>query len=37
MSHTPLPTHPTRKHPHTGLALEAVGFRRNGAPIWPIA
>ncbi|UUW88393.1 hypothetical protein [Pimelobacter simplex] len=36
MSHTPLPTHPTRKHPRTGLALEAVGFRRSGAPIWPI-
>lgn len=36
MSHTPLPTHPTRKHPHTGLALQAVGFRRSGAPISPI-
>lgn len=36
MSRTSLPTHPTRKHPHTGLALQAVGFRRSGAPIWPI-
>jgi hypothetical protein len=36
MSRTPLPTHPTRTHPHTGLALQAVGFRRSGDPIWPI-
>lgn len=31
-----LPTHPTKVHPRTGLALQAVGFRANGQPIWPI-
>lgn len=36
MSPAPLPFHPTRRHPRTGLALQAVGFRRSGAPIWPI-
>lgn len=30
-----LPTHPTKVHPRTGLALQAVGFRANGQPIWP--
>ena len=36
MKHIALPVHPTMRHPHTGLALQAVGFRRSGAPIWPI-
>lgn len=36
-AHAGLPFHPTMRHPHTGLALQAVGFRRSGAPIWPIA
>jgi hypothetical protein len=31
-----LPSHEILVHPHTGLPLQAVGFRRNGAPIWPI-
>lgn len=34
---TALPTHPTRRHPRTGLALAAVGLHpRTGQPIWPI-
>jgi len=36
MKHITLPTHPTMRHPRTGLALEAIGFRSSGAPIWPI-
>jgi hypothetical protein len=28
--------HTIRKHPHTGEFLHPVGYRRNGAPIWPI-
>lgn len=32
-----LPKHPTRRHPRTGLALEAIGLHpRTGHPIWPI-
>jgi len=31
-----LPSHEFLVHPHTGQPLQAVGFRRNGAPIWPI-
>jgi hypothetical protein len=32
----PLPVHPTRTHPITGAPLQAVGFRRNGDPLWPV-
>jgi hypothetical protein len=28
--------HTIRKHPRTGELLYPVGYRRNGAPIWPI-
>ena len=28
--------HPWMVHPHTGKPLEALGFKRNGDPIWPI-
>lgn len=32
-----LPTHPTLRHPRTGLALRAIGFHpRTGRPLWPI-
>lgn len=31
-----MPIHPTLKHPLSGLALRAVGFRRDGRAIWPI-
>lgn len=31
-----LPIHETLLHPRTGLPLRAVGFRKNGAAIWPI-
>jgi hypothetical protein len=31
-----LPTHPTMTDPRTGSALVALGFRRNGDPIWPV-
>jgi hypothetical protein len=31
-----LPTHPTLRHPRTGLPLLAVGFRRDGQAIWPV-
>jgi hypothetical protein len=32
-----LPTHPTHRHPRTGLALRAIGFHpRTGLPLWPI-
>jgi len=27
--------HPTMIHPHTGVPLEALGFWRDGRPIWP--
>jgi hypothetical protein len=30
-----LPTHATLVDPFDGLALKALGFKRNGAPIWP--
>lgn len=33
---TNLPTHPTLTHPRTGHPLVALGFRRNGTPIWPV-
>jgi hypothetical protein len=34
---TALPKHPNRRHPRTGLALEAIGLHpRTGHPIWPI-
>lgn len=33
---TPLPVHPTMQHPITGAPIRALGFRRNGAPIWPV-
>ena len=33
---TPLPVHPTKRHPVTGAPLQALGFRRNGDPIWPV-
>lgn len=37
MQHTlDLPVHPTNRHPLTGQPLRAVGYRRNGEPIWPI-
>lgn len=29
-------THPTKRHPLTGLPLQAVGHRRDGRPVWPI-
>jgi hypothetical protein len=32
----PLPVHPTKRHPLTGAPLRAVGFRRNGDPLWPV-
>lgn len=32
-----LPVHPTAVHPRTGEPLRALGRRRNGDPIWPIA
>lgn len=31
-----LPIHPSRVHPLTGLPLQAIGFRPNGEPLWPI-
>jgi hypothetical protein len=36
MRNTTLPTHATMVHPITGQPLRAVGFRRDGRPIWPI-
>lgn len=36
MRNTTLPTHATMVHPITGQPLQAVGFRRDGRPIWPI-
>jgi hypothetical protein len=33
---TDLPTHPHLTHPRTGFPLVALGFRRNGTPIWPV-
>lgn len=37
MSTAALPTHPTRRHPRTGLALQAIGLHpRTGDPVWPI-
>jgi hypothetical protein len=34
---TALPKHPTRRHPRTGLALEAIGLHpKTGRPLWPI-
>jgi hypothetical protein len=32
----PLPIHPSRVHPLTGAPLQAIGFRPNGTPLWPI-
>lgn len=32
----PLLAHPFLRHPLTGGPLAALGFRRNGAPIWPV-
>jgi hypothetical protein len=31
-----LPIHPTRIHPLTGVPLQAIGFRPDGSPLWPI-
>ncbi len=31
-----LPTHPTKRHPLTGLPLEAVGILPSGRVVWPI-
>lgn len=36
MNRTILPVHPYLRHPLTGGLLQAVGFRKNGSPIWPI-
>lgn len=33
---TPLPVHPDKRHPITGAPIQAIGFRRNGEPIWPV-
>lgn len=31
-----LPVHPTLLHPRSGLPIIAIGYRRNGRPIWPV-
>lgn len=31
-----LPVHPSLVHPRTGEAIMALGFRKDGRPIWPI-
>lgn len=36
MTRPALPSHPYWRHPLTGLPLQAVGFKKNGNPIWPI-
>ncbi|GAA1138421.1 hypothetical protein [Nocardioides aquiterrae] len=37
MSTAALPTHPTLRHPRTGLALQAIGLHpRTKLPLWPI-
>lgn len=36
MNRTILPVHPYLRHPLTGGLLQAVGFRANGKPIWPV-
>lgn len=36
MTLSTLPIHPSLTHPRTGLALEAIGMKRNGDPIWPV-
>ncbi len=37
MSTAALPTHPTRRHPRTGLALQAIMLHpKTGLPVWPI-
>lgn len=33
---SPLPVHPTRRHPLTGEPLQALGHRKDGRTIWPI-
>jgi hypothetical protein len=30
-----LPQHPILAHPRTGLPLTAIGYRRDGRPVWP--
>lgn len=32
-----MPGHPTARYPHSRMPIRAIGFRRNGAPIWPVA
>jgi hypothetical protein len=34
---SPLPVHPVLRNPITGAPVRAIGVRRNGAPIWPVA
>lgn len=36
MTLTKLPKHKTLVDPFTGDPLEAIGFKRNGSPIWPV-
>ncbi|MGH3858238.1 hypothetical protein [Actinokineospora sp.] len=36
MRTTTLPFHATLVHPHTGKPLQAIGYRRDGRPIWPV-
>lgn len=36
MRTTTLPFHATLVHPHTGKPLQAIGYRGDGRPIWPI-
>ncbi|HVK25052.1 MAG TPA: hypothetical protein VM677_27140 [Actinokineospora sp.] len=36
MRKTTLPVHATLVHPRTGTPLQAVGYRRDGRPIWPV-
>ncbi|MFD8496331.1 hypothetical protein [Amycolatopsis sp. NPDC059657] len=31
-----LPEHTTKRHPITGQPLTALGYKKNGSPIWPI-
>jgi hypothetical protein len=31
-----LPVHPTKRHPLTGKPLQALGFTKRGAAIWPV-
>jgi hypothetical protein len=33
---TPLPVHPTMRHPLTGAPIQAIGVGRNGRPMWPV-